>query len=288
MEQAEFVYLNGNLVDAKDAQISIYDIGITHGVGLFETMRLVKGKVFRLDDHISRLFNSAAKLQMNISQTPDEIRDAIASLCQANNLQNSNARMKLTITPGNIREVTEDSTPVNSIIISALADNVSRQGQIPDAMPVIITQYRINDDEPGAGHKTLNYFNRLHMLQQAHVQGYGEAICFSVRGFLCGGCLSNIFLVSGDKVITPALTNAIVPGITRKAVLDICKELEIETTEEEVKSQTLMNTQEIFLTNSSMGIVPVSNIGEHKLGDGKTGKVTQKIIAEYNKILSSL
>ena len=288
MEPAEFVYLNGDLVDAKEAQISIYDIGITHGVGLFETMRLVNGKVFRQEDHISRLFNSAAKLQMSISQSPEEISKAIDSLCQANNLQNRSARMKLTITPGNIRDITEDSQPINSIIISALADAVSRDGQVPDAMPVIITPYRINDDEPGAGHKTLNYFNRLHMLQQAHMQGFGEAICFSVRGFLCGGCLSNIFLVSDGKVVTPSLTNAIVPGVTRKVVLEICNELGIETVEEEVKSQRLGESQELFLTNSSMGIVPVGNIGDHKLGDGKAGEITKKILTEYNNKLSSL
>ncbi len=282
LEAMEFVFLNNCLIDANNAQISIYDTAVMHGIGLFETMRLCNGRVFRLEDHLDRLYRSAEILAMNITVARDELVKAIELLIEANNLGNKDGRLKLTITPGNIREVSDSGLPNNSVIITA-SPYPSDRPQAPSVLSTIITQYRINDDEPGAGHKTLNYFNRLTMLQQAHREGYGEALCFSVRGLLCGGCLSNIFLVKSGQLITPALSRAIVPGITRKTVIELAGDALITVKEENISSQLLMEADEIFLTNTSMGIVPVGNIGNHKVGDGDIGVITGKIIEKYQE-----
>ncbi len=282
MEATEFVFLNNCLTDANNANISIYDTAVMHGIGLFETMRIFNGRVFRIEDHLDRIFRSAEVLSMNINVAREEIVTAIESLIEANNLSEKDGRLKLTITPGNIREVSDSGLPSNSVIITASPIAIQRATP-PSVLSTIITQYRVNDDEPGAGHKTLNYFNRLTMLQQAHREGYGEALCFSVRGYLCGGCLSNIFLVKAGKIYTPALTRAIVPGITRKTVIELAGDALIEVKEENISSQILMEADEIFLTNSSMGIVPVGNIGNHKVGTGDTGVITGKIIELFNK-----
>ena len=285
MEATEFVFLNDQLVDANKATISIFDTSVMHGVGLFESMRAYNGKIFRLEDHLDRLLSSASQLKLNITQSRAEITNAIVSLLEANNLSAKDARLRLTITPGSLREVTEDGPPKNSIIITASAMPIQR-GQKIAAMPVIISSYRLNSEEPTSGHKTLNYFNRLTILQQAHVEGFGEALCFSVKGFLCGGCLNNIFLVKDGKLITPALTKPVIPGITRKVVLEIARKSGIKTDEHDITSQELMEADEIFLTGSSQGIIPASNIGGHKIGEGDTGVITSKIIDKYQELVS--
>ena len=182
MEATEFVFLNDQLVDAEKATLSIYDTSVMHGIGLFESMRAYKGVPFRLEDHLDRLLGSAAQLKLNITQTRAEITKAIESLLEANNLSGKDARIRLTVTPGSLRDVTEDAPPKNSMIITAAA-MPTQPDQKTAVMPVIISSYRLNSEEPTAGHKTLNYFNRLTILQQAHVEGYGEALCFSVKGF---------------------------------------------------------------------------------------------------------
>lgn len=280
MHASEFVYLNNTLVNADNAAISVYDTSVLHGIGLFETMRSIKGRVFRLDDHLTRLIRSVGSLGMNIKLDSNQLGTAINCLLEANNLTTLNARLKLTVTPGNIRDLGQESGNNGTIIITATADN-TRISEKPAVMPVIITMYRINDDEPTAGHKTLNYFNRLTMLQQAHREGFGEALAFSVRGNLCGGCLCNVFLVQDGKLLTPALGGPVMPGITRKTVLEIAKELNIPTQECQLGSAELMEADELFLTGTSLGIVPVGNIGKHKIGEGDCGDVTGKIFSKY-------
>ena len=283
MEATEFVFLNGQLADAGQAAISIYDTSVMHGIGLFESMRAYSGRIFRLEDHLDRLFSSAAQLKLNITQSRDEISQAITALLEANNLSQKDARMRLTVTPGNLRDISEDSPPKNSIIITAAA--MPAQPDIKaNAMPVIISSYRLNSEEPTAGHKTLNYFNRLTILQQAHAEGFGEAICFSVKGFLCGGCLNNIFLVKDGKLITPALTKPVIPGITRKVVLEIARKAGIQTDEHDVTSQELMAADELFLTGSSQGIIAAGNIGAHKIGEGVAGVITSRIMEKYKEL----
>ncbi len=279
MQPSEFVYLNHTLVNANEASISIYDTSVLHGIGLFETMRSYNGKIFRLKDHLSRIAGSVSRLGMNVKVDQQELTTAIECLLEANNLSRSSARLKLTITPGSIRDLGQTSAG-GTIIITASSDQV-QNNNVPSAMPVIITMYRINDDEPTAGHKTLNYFNRLTMLQQAHREGYGEALPFSVRGNLCGGCLSNVFLVKDGRLLTPATGGAIIPGITRKAVLEIASELAIPVQECDLGSAELMEADELFLTGTSIGIVPVSNIGKHQIGAGTCGELTRKIFTRH-------
>ncbi len=281
MEANEFVFLNNQLVNADNASISIYDTSVMHGIGLFESMRAYSGKLFRMKDHLDRLFNSASILKLNITQSREDIVKGIESLLEANNLIEKDARMRLTVTPGNMREATEDGPPDNSIIITAAA-MPAQTDQKKNMMPVIISSYRLNSEEPTAGHKTLNYFNRLTILQQAHTEGFGEALCFSVKGFLCGGCLNNVFLVKDGKLITPALTKPVIPGITRKVVLEIARKAGIQTDEHDITSQELMAADEIFFTSSSQGIIATGNIGTHKIGEGAAGVITCKIMEKYD------
>ena len=189
----EYVFLNNALVNSDKAQISIHDAGLLHGVGLFETMRSYNGKVFRMQDHLDRLFHSAAILGITITNSKEEIIADTAELLQANKLLD--ARLRLTLTRGNIHNISPDHPPQSTLFITAVQLTAYPPELYRYGMTVIISPYKQNPDEPIAGHKTINYFNRLYALQQGQMKKAGEALWFTTTNRLAEGSVSNVFLV---------------------------------------------------------------------------------------------
>ncbi len=277
---SEKVFLNDQLVDAESAQISIHDVGLLHGIGLFETMRAYGGKVFRLADHLDRLFDSAKALQIHISQQRKTIIGAIEDLLIANNL--SDARLRLTVTPGSLRNVNDDGTIPQSTLIITAAQMVAYPPEMYEkGMTVLISDYKQHGKDATAGHKTLNYFPRMAALQEAHQNQTGEAIWFTVTNRLAEGSISNIFLVKDNILITPPLDTPVLPGIARKVVLELARENGIEATESECIVKDLLGADEVLLTNSIMEVMPVCRVEKHAVGDEKPGPVFKKISELY-------
>ncbi|MBN1765885.1 MAG: aminotransferase class IV [Sedimentisphaerales bacterium] len=276
---AEYVYLNDSLVDTQQARVSVHDGGLLHAVGLFETMRSYEGVVFQLDDHLERLFKSAAALNLSIARTREEICAAVTELLEANDLQD--ARLRLTLTRGNIQKATEESPPVSTLIITATrmaayAPELYRYG-----MTVIISPYKQNPDDPLAGHKTINYFARLIALQQAQMKKAGEALWFSTTNRLAEGCISNVFLVKNEVLLTPPPATPVLEGITRNVVMELARENAIECREEELVIKDLLDASEVILTNSIMEVMPVCRVEAHKVGQEKPGPFYQRLHELY-------
>jgi len=284
----EQVFLNDCLVDADQAYISVYDTGILHGVGLFETMRSYAGKVFRLKDHLDRLYNSAKMLNLDIWQSRDDIASAIGELIEANELCDKDGRLRLTITRGNMRDVSEDKPPVSTMFITAGA----MAGYPPElyrvGMPVIISSYKQNPDDPTTGHKTLNFFARLIALQEAQQKKTGEALWFTTTNRLAEGCVSNVFVVHEDKLLTPPLDTPVLPGVVRRVVLELARDNGIECRQQELVIKDLLGASEVFLTNSIMELMPVRNIEAHKVGDEKPGPIYQKLHELYRRAIEEM
>jgi branched-subunit amino acid aminotransferase/4-amino-4-deoxychorismate lyase len=155
-------------------------------------------------------------------------------------------------------------------------------------MKVIVSRYKQNPDDPTSRHKTINYFPRLAALQEAQQKNRGEALWFTTTNRLAEGCISNVFLVKDDRLLTPPLDTPVLPGITRKVVLESAREHSLYCEERELFIKDLLDASEVILTNSIMALMPVSSVEAHAVGEEKPGPVYQKLQAWYQDKIEEL
>jgi len=210
----EKVFLNDNLIEVEEARVGATDSGLLYGAGLFETMRSRNGVVFRLGDHLDRLFASARALSIACPSDPAQIRTAIDQVLQANQL--ADARLRLTLTNGPLATGQQERRPTLLITATAFQPYPAEYYQM--GVLVILCPFRQNITDPTCGHKTTSYYPRLLALNLAHQNRAAEALWFTTDHRLAEGCVSNVFLVKGSALYTPALETPVLPGIARKAI----------------------------------------------------------------------
>ena len=276
------VFLNDRIIESADATVSANDGGLLYGMGLFETMRSVKGRVFRLSDHLDRLFASAKSLSMNNTYTREYIKDSIDKLLEANGLED--ARLRLTLTNGPL-DKTEPPEP--TLIITATEFTPYPDEYYERGVRVILTEARQNPADPLAGHKSTCYASRLLVLGEAHKKLAADALWFTTDNRLAEGCISNVFLVTDGKLYTPDLSAGILPGIARKTVIELARQESIELNEKDLTINDLLASQEAFITNVVMQILPVVAIEAHTVAEGKCGEITKKLMKSFDEYLVS-
>ena len=274
------VFLNDGLVDSDKAKISATDSGLLYGAGLFETLRCDNNVVFRIDDHLERLFASAKALSINIIYDKKYITDAVSQTLKANNL--INARMRITITGG---AVSSDDQHRSTLLIAATKLSTYPDEYYQKGVQAVLSPYRQNPNDPTHGHKTTSCFSRMLALQFAHQKKAAEAIWFTTEGFLAEGCISNIFLVKDNIICTPRVETPVLAGIARKTVIELAEQNSIELAEKDLTIDDLLAADEVFLTNVIMLIMPVHSIEKHAFGAGKVGAVTIKVKKLFDDFL---
>ena len=279
----EKVFLNGEIIDAQAAQIPITDSSFLYGIGLFETMRAVGGRVFRLADHLTRLNASAKALAICNRYTDEDIAAAVDGLLQANEL--SDARLRLSLSNGPIQS---DGAAASTLLITAAALTPYPKAYYDKGVRVILTDYRQNPKDPFAGHKTTCYGPRLTALRDAHEKLAAEALWFTTENALAEGCVSNVFLVREGKLHTPPLETPVLNGIARKTVLDIAAEDNVAVAETSLRIDDLLAAEEVFLTNVIMQVLPVTAVEAHTVADGKPGQTTRRLMERYEQRLKTM
>lgn len=267
------VFLNDSVVDFDQAHLSVAESGFLYGAGLFETMRSHNGIVFRLQDHLERLFQSAAALSINHSYEKAYIRDAVGKLLQANEL--SEARLRLTLTNGPLTESEGQRQP--TLLITATEFRPYPPEYYKTGVLAVLCPFRQNATDPACGHKTTCYYPRLLALNLARQKGAVEAVWFTTDNRLAEGCVSNIFLVKSSVLYTPPAETPVLPGIARKAVRQLAQQQSIELVERDLYIGDVLEADEVFLTNVIMEVLPVVEVERHTVGEGKVGPVTTKI-----------
>lgn len=298
MSEHQSVFLNGEFVHRDDAKISAFDAGFQHSVGLFETLIAdvtPDGVVVRdLDEHLDRLQASAAALGLSDELKTGPLGEAIAETVKRSGLESS--RVRLTVTGGdlNLLQTTGRSGHQPTVLIQANPTTPYPDEMFENGVMATLGQARANPLDPTAGHKTLNYWWRLRELQEAASKGAGESIIFQVSNHLCGGCVSNLFVVDGGHLITPIargeedehatpetregqIPSPVLPGITRMRVIERAKAMGIKTTKRMLTIDDLLDAEEVFLTNSSWGVLPVVRVEAETIGDGSVGGMTKRV-----------
>lgn len=280
------VWLNGTFVDRDHAKVSVFDAGFQHGVGLFETLLARNGRVFRPMAHLERLSASARGLRLSDRLRLDPLADAIQLTLDRNEM--ADARIRLTVTGGdlNMLQAKGEGGQDPTILIVTQPPTPYPDAFFGDGVVARIADGRLNPLSPMAGHKTLNYWPRIHALQQAVGLGAGEVLWFTVSNHLASGSVSNVFLVKDGVLRTPiahgeevdgALTAPVLPGVTRGVVQEIAAAAGVATERAMLDIEELLAADEVFLTNSSWGILPVTGVEREKIGDGAVGPVTRQV-----------
>lgn len=279
----EIVYLNGRLVQRKKASISALDYGFLYGFGLFETMRAYKGRVFRLDKHLKRLATSAKALGLSIDEM--ELKDAVVNTIRANKF--GDARVRITVSPGE-RAINADVRTCGKSTLLVVAEKyIPYTEQVyRDGFRVIISSFRRNSQSFLSGLKSTSYLMSVMARQEAGIAGADEAICLNEKGLLAEASMSNIFIAVDDVLKTPGLESGILPGITRKVVLELASQIGINCFECDIELDDLYKAKEAFLTSSLLEVMPLTSVGDKRIGDGRLGNITKKLMVAYKQLVS--
>jgi branched-chain amino acid aminotransferase len=278
------VFLNNNLVPEEDASVSVYDHGFLYGDGVYETMRAYEGVVFKLDEHVSRLNQSALFIQLTIPEK-QFMRDAVYQTLSANKL--SDAYIRVTVSRGKGPIGLDPALCKHpTFIIIAKEFKGYPEARYQEGVKAILAKTRKNLSEAlNPQIKSLNFLNNILATIEAKEQGADEAIMLNAHGFIAEGTVSNIFFVSDDTLCTPSLDAGILNGITRETVISIAQRADITVREGMFPPGDLLNAQEVFYTNTSSEILPISRSDHTTYSIGnmtrQLRKLYKKEVADY-------
>ena len=281
--EERWVYIDGNFVPRSKAFISVFDHGFLYGDGVFEGIRAYNGYVFKLKEHIDRLYASAHTLLLKIPMTKDELSKAVVETLKKNSLKDAYVRLIVTRGEGDLgldpRKCKKPSVIIIAGSITLLPKEICEKG-----IRTIISWVR-RDPVDATSHevKSLNYLNSILAKLDANTYNADEAILLTPSGYVCEGTAENIFLVKNGEIFTPPTYTGALPGITRQVIMEIAEKNGIKTKEKLITVHELFNADEIFFTGTGAEIMPVVEVNGRTIGDGKPGKITYFIMSEFQK-----
>ncbi len=280
------VYLNGKLVPMEQAAVSVFDHGLLYGDGVFEGIRAYNGRVFKLDQHIDRLYDSAKIIMLEVPISKDEFKQAIIETCKANGIKDGYVRPVVTRGAGTLGLAPWKCT-VPSYFIIADTIKLYPQEMYDNGMPLITVPTRRNVPEAlNPMVKSLNYLNNIMAKIEAHNAGCEEAIMLNHEGYVAECTGDNIFMLKGGKLFTPPVYAGVLAGITRATVIDLAAEMGVETIERQFTRAELFLADEALLTGTAAEVIPVVSVDGRIVGDGNPGPVTRKLIAAFKEFVS--
>jgi len=292
-----FVWMDNQFVAEELAQISIKDTGLLHAAGVFTTMRAARGRVLHATDHLQRLRRSCEQLGVHLSYGDEILLGAMTELLSRNEL--SDARLRLTVTRGSARHDPVHGLHLSpSVFLTAGAFEPYPQAWYEHGMTVVLMDdQKLNPYDIQAGHKTLNYFSRLTGLSAATRQAAGEAMWFNVHNYLQSASVANVFIVKDQTLITPPTQDElsdpslkaatpyprsnVLPGVTRRRVIDLASEMTLAVRFSAIDIEQLLGADEVFLTNSVMGVMPVCRIEKKVVGNDRPGEIWARLAKAY-------
>ncbi|MFQ5646062.1 MAG: aminotransferase class IV [bacterium] len=276
------VYINGKLVEDSAARVSVFDRGFLYGDSIFETMQVYKGGIIALKLHLDRLYNSAQRIFLEINRSREELRKAAYLTVRENGL--TNAYLRLTVSRGHgepgigIKGCDRPTVVIFARNFSGYPLDYYENG----VAVTIVSQKKIPDEAVPSTIKCGNFLNAI--LAKHEAKGYFEGIMTNMTGNLTEGTISNLFWITDGVLYTPGLKLGILPGITRKMVIDLARANSLQVCEGEYPVMSLLEADEVFITNSTLEIMPVTNMGAQRVGSGRPGPITKQLKAAFKLI----
>ena len=280
-----FVYLDGELVSAEDAKISVYDHGVLYGDGIFEGIRAYEGVVFQLREHIDRLYRSARTLRLEIPLERSQMLELVLEVLYRNQLRDAYVRLVVTRGVGALGIDPRTCTrPSIAMIAEPLAPLHGEDAQFQGIRAAIVPTRRNAVDACSPEIKSLNYLNSIIARMEATMARADEAILLDPRGMVCEAPICNVFLVLGNQLATPSVASGILHGITRAQVMALGRHLGLQVEERDITPYELLNADEVFLTGTYAEIVPVVRVNDLAVGDGTVGPYVSSLIGKFRHI----
>ena len=278
------IYISGKYYDKEDAKVSVYDHGLLYGDGVFEGIRSYSGKVFRLAEHLDRLWNSAKALRLTVPISKEEMARAIEETLSVNGIKDGYIRVVVTRGVGTLGlDPTHCSEPQVIIITDRIAlypEKLYREG----LEIVTVSTVRNHPAALSPRVKSLNYLNNILAKLEGMQAGCSEALLLNHKGEVAECTGDNIFLVRNGRLLTPPCDAGILEGVTRDTVIELARAAGIEVAEISLTKHDVYIADECFLTGTAAEVIPVVMVDSRPIGDGKPGAMTQDLIRRFHEL----
>ncbi|MDD5165850.1 MAG: branched-chain-amino-acid transaminase [Candidatus Omnitrophica bacterium] len=279
------IYINGKFYEKSEAKISVFDHGLLYGDGVFEGIRSYNRLVFKLKEHIDRLYESAHSIMLKIPLSKKEFIEAIANTLKENKLEDAYMRVIVTRGEGDLGLDPRKCKSKESVIIIADKITLYPEKLYKEGMEIITVSTTRNAHEAlNPQIKSLNYLNNIMAKIEATNSGYEEALMLNDQGYVAECTGDNIFVVRKNELYTPPECMGALNGVTRETVLDIARRLKIATHEHVFTRHELYISEECFLTGTAAEIIPVVKVDSRVIGEGKPGKMTLALMKEFKEL----
>jgi len=283
----KYIYLDGELVPPEEARVSVYDHGLLYGDGVFEGIRAYNGRLFRLDQHLHRLYDSAHVIHLQIPMSVEQMEEAVIATVRANELRDCYVRLVVTRGVGDLG-LDPRKCPRPTVFIIADTIELYPQKYYDEGLHVITCSTRRSSPEAlDPSIKSLNYLNNILGKIETIQAGVPEGIMLSSEGYVAECTGDNIFVVTHGRVITPPVAVGNLAGITAQVAIEILREMEVPVEAENFRILTVYTADELFLTGTAAEIVPVVQVDGRKIADGKPGPLTRQVHERFHEITQS-
>ena len=281
------IYIDGEFLPKAEAKVSVFDHGLLYGDGVFEGIRSYNGRVFKLDEHLERLYDSAKSIMLQIPIPIETMKETVLETLRRNHLTEAYIRLVVTRGVGDLG-LDPDKCPKPSIIIIAGKIALYPQKFYEDGLEIVTASVRRNYAEAiNPRIKSLNYLNNILAKIEGKQSGAEEVLMLNAEGYVveCSG--DNIFWLKNEVLVTPPVHIGILEGVTRNSVIDLARDAGIQVEERVFTRHDLYIADECFLTGTAAEVIPVVKIDRRAIGNGQPGKVTEKLIAAFRQFAHS-
>jgi branched-chain amino acid aminotransferase len=277
------VYINGVYHPKSQAKISVYDHGLLYGDGVFEGIRAYNGIVFKLKEHLNRLYRSAHALMLKIPLSEEEMTQAVVETLRKNSLRDAYIRLLVTRGVGDLgldpRKCPQPSVIIITDTISIMSSEAKEKG-----ISTVITWVRRNPvDTTTHEIKSLNYLNSVLAKMEATANGVDEAIGLDKNGLIAEGVGENLFIVKDGRIFTPPSSTGALAGITAQLATKFANNLGYDVIETNITPFQLFTADEVFFTGTAAEVVPIREVNRRQIGSGSPGPITKKLMAAFQK-----
>jgi branched-chain amino acid aminotransferase len=278
------VYVSGTFRPAAEASVSVFDHGLLYGDGVFEGIRAYNGRVFKLERHIDRLFDSAKAIRLEIPHTHAEVCDIVLETCRQNAIHDGYVRLVVTRGPGDLG-IDPRKCPRPELFV--IARQLTMYAAAASGIRMVTSTFRRNaPDATSPSIKSFNYLNNILARIEANDRGADEALMLDGQGYVAEATVDNFFIVTDHALLTPP-TATNLKGVTRETLLSLAASLNIRAEEKPFTLFDVWTAKEAFISGTGAEVVPVLSVDGRTIGSGEVGAVTSRIVAAYHELVRS-
>ncbi|MBU9720813.1 MULTISPECIES: branched-chain-amino-acid transaminase [Bacillaceae] len=284
---SQWIFLGDKFVKKEDAVVSVYDHGLLYGDGVFEGIRVYSGNIFKLDEHLNRLYDSAQSIMLTIPYEKEEMQQIIVDTVRKNSLESAYIRVVVSRGTGNLGLDPRSCSNPQVIIIAEQLALFPKELYEQGLRVASVASRRNRPDVLSPQVKSLNYLNNILVKMEANLSGVDEALMLNDQGYVTEGSADNIFIVKNKVIYTPPVYLGALEGITRNTIIELANEVGYGLKETPFTRHDVYVADEVFLTGTAVEVIAVIDVDGRKIADGKPGEITNHLLKEFRRVVTT-